>query len=507
MSDQENNPVEDDVAEEAAAEENTVDESTEEQPAEKVGESSKGMNLAVTIKDLAACRKHITVNVPRLDIDECYADAVKEYAEKADVPGFRKGRVPHKLIGRRFRKELSDEVKQKVLIESLEQLAEEYDLDPINEPDLDVENLDIPEDGDFEYTFEVEVRPDFEVPAYDTLTIKRPVHEISDEDVVRALESFLLQYAERNEREGAAEADDFVTADVSITHNGELINELTSLTFRVREILRFQDVELSGVDSLIAGASVGDTREATATVTQEAAAVPMRNEEVSLTFSIAEIEQVETPDPTSKTFLSRLGLESEVDLRQVVESALSRQLEFDQRQAAREQFLEVVTASANWELPDELVSKQVENALYREMLEMQQAGFTTDEIRAREAEIRQNALTTTRQAMKEHFILDKIATDEGIEVSHQELEIEIAHMAEQRGESPRRARARLVKSGVIENLEAQIRERKAVDLALSMANFEDVPQEPKEASSNVYTVNAAVCIAEVPTAPAPAAAE
>ncbi len=144
---------------------------------------------------------------------------------------------------------------------------------------------------------------------------------------------------------------------------------------------------------------------------------------------------------------------------------------YEQRQAVREQVLEKITESATWDLPEQLVRRQVENALRRTILEMQQAGFTTREIQARENKLRQNAVSSTRQALKEHFILDKIAEKESIEVVPADIETEIRLMAVQRGESPRRVRARLEKTGMIENLEAQIRERKAVDIILDRGNI------------------------------------
>ena len=151
-----------------------------------------------------------------------------------------------------------------------------------------------------------------------------------------------------------------------------------------------------------------------------------------------------------------------------------------------------VAASATWELPEDLVLKQVENAMYREVLEMQQAGYTEQQIRVRENELRQHQVSMTRQAMKEHFILDKIATQEGIEVSEYDVEAEMYHMAMSRGENIRRMRARMEKSGVIENLEAQIRERKAVDVILSKAVFEDIPMETPD-TLNVEAVELEVC--------------
>ena len=112
---------------------------------------------------------------------------VNDYTAKAQVPGFRVGRVPRELVVNRFRQQLADELKQRVLVQSLEQLTSEHNIDPINEPDMDVESIDIPESGNLSYAFEVEVRPDVTIPDYATLTIKRPGREVTDEDIDKYL--------------------------------------------------------------------------------------------------------------------------------------------------------------------------------------------------------------------------------------------------------------------------------------------------------------------------------
>ena len=142
--------------------------------------------------------------------------------------------------------------------------------------------------------------------------------------------------------------------------------------------------------------------------------------------------------------------------------------------------LDKITASADWDLPESLVRQQTENALRREILEMSQAGFTREQIMVRENQIRQDALVTTRQALKEHFVLDKIATKEGIECEQSDIDRELLMMSFQSGEPVRRIRARMAKSGMIDNLEAQLRERKAVDFILEKATFEEVPRKPVE---------------------------
>ena len=123
------------------------------------------MTLGVDVRDIGPCKKHVKVKVPQDDISHIRNFVLDEMKSKAAVPGFRPGKAPKDIIAKRFARELNDEIKQKVLIGSLEQLSQDTNIEPINEPDLDVENLTIPDAGDFEYEFQVEVRPSFDLPA------------------------------------------------------------------------------------------------------------------------------------------------------------------------------------------------------------------------------------------------------------------------------------------------------------------------------------------------------
>lgn len=475
----------DETATETVEAEKTVDSEKEG------GEPKFKMSLDVDITPVGPCRKHVRIKIPRTDIEHYQQEAVKEVSGSAAVPGFRVGHVPVQLIERRFKKELSDQVRQRILLDSLEQLSDDKSLDPINQPDFDVESLVIPDEGDFEYEFDVEVRPEFDLPNYSGLKVTRPVRTISEEDVRKYKERFLLQYGTSVPKDGPAEPGDTIVVDVVFSHPTQALRTLEDLVVKMTPTLRFPDAELAGFDKLMTGVKSGDTRTATISISQEAETVEMRSETVTAAFTVKEVNQIRLPE-LNREFLDRIGFEAEEDLETEIMSMLNRQTQYEQRQKTRQQVLEKITESATWELPEELVRKQVENALYREVLEMQQAGFTTADIRGRENELRQRSISTTRQALKEHFVLDKIANQEKIEVTPIDIDAEIHMMAIQRGENPRRVRARLTKSGVIENLEAQIRERKAVDFILKHAEFIDVPMESPTADQ-IESVALAIC--------------
>lgn len=454
-----------------AVEDEDVAEVTADDGAE---ETPERMDLTVVIDKSGPCKRHVRVTVPRAEIDKVTAKSVDGMMESVAVPGFRVGHVPEALVRKRFRKELADQVKQQVLVQSLEQISEDEDLQPINVPNLDPEAFEIPDEGDFDYEFDIEVRPEFDLPQYKGLKIDRPVREISDADVDAYIDLVRADYGHLEPVDEPVSPGDFVTVDLTFTHNGAELRKLEELSVRVRPVLRLQDGELAGFDKLMQGASAGDVREADLTISVEAENVEMRGETVHAVFSVLDVKRLRLPE-LSAEFFNRVNAADEAEFRTRVRDMLERQVTYQQRQATRRQVLDRITESADWDLPEDLVMKQVENALRSEVLEMRQAGFTPREIRARENELRQNAISMTRKNLKEHFVLDRIAETEKIEVSQSDIDDEIYLMALQSGENPRRVRARLQKSGVIENLEAQIRERKAVDVILEHAEFSDKP--------------------------------
>ena len=136
----------------------------------------------------------MTVTISRDDIDRYLSEAFDELAPKAEVPGFRPGRAPRKLVESRFKEQVTDQVKGSLLMDSLAQVSDEHDFSAISEPDFDFDAVSIPDDGPLTFEFDIEVRPDFDVPEWKGLKLKRPVREYTDEDVDTHLQRLLARY-------------------------------------------------------------------------------------------------------------------------------------------------------------------------------------------------------------------------------------------------------------------------------------------------------------------------
>jgi trigger factor len=454
--------------------------------------SAGRLEQTVAVQMVGPCRRHVTVTIPRSDIDSAFNRAVKELIDTVRIPGFRPGRVPRLLVEKKFKEDITGSVRQNLLMRSLEQVADENDLDAINEPDFDMESLSIPEEGDFTYEFDVEVRPEFTLPSYKGLAIERPTRELTEADFAAEEAKFLRQFARVVSVDGAVEPGHIIEAAVSATWNGQELLASTEQSLVVRPTLRFQDAEIAGFDKLMSGATIDDVRTTEVKISSEAARVETRGETVQVSFKVLNVQTFKLPELTAE-FAEANGFETVEKVKEYVRESQTRQLEYEQRQAARKQVLSKITESATWDLPESLVRRQVDNALRREVLEMQQAGFSDEQISARRNELLQQQITMTRQALKEHFVLDRISDEEKLEVTPQEIDMEVYLMALRRGESPRKMRARLEKQGLMENLAAQVLERKAIDFIVSNASFTDVPAPVDSGEETVEAVSLALC--------------
>lgn len=454
------------------------------------GESPEKMALEVKIDKQGACQRHITVTIPRQDIDRYFEVAFSDLVGKAAVPGFRPGRAPRKLVESRFRKDVADQVKGSLLMDSLAQVTEDEKLAAISEPDLDPSAITVPDEGPMTYEFDLEVRPEFDLPDWKGLTIERPVREFTEKDIDDRLQNVLAQHGNLAPHDGPAESGDYITANLKFKNGDAEVSSSTDEVIRIRPVLSFRDGRIEGFDKLMAGVQAGETRVGKAKLSQDAPNVELRGKEIDAVFEVLEVKKLELPELTP-AFLRELGdFESVDELRQAVRESLERRLDYQQQQRVRQQVTAALTEAANWELPPDLLRRQSARELDRSVLELRRSGFSDREIQAHANELRQNSAMSTARALKEHFILERIAEEEKIEDLSEDYDNEIRLIAAQSGESVRRVRAQMEKRGLMDTLRNQIIERKAIDLILQHATFKDVPFELEKAEAEAIDQSA-----------------
>jgi len=448
------------------------------------------LNLSIKVDKPSACQRHITVTIPREEIERYYDKGFTELMDTANVPGFRAGRAPRKLVEARFRKEVSDQVKGSLLMDSMTQITEDESFSAISEPDFDPLAVTLPDDGPMTFEFDLEVRPEFDLPEWKSLKIERPVREFNKKDVDKRVEQVLARHGRLIPFDGPAAAGDYITCNLTFKNGAVELSSSKEEVIRIRPVLSFRDGKIEAFDKLMKGVKAGQTREATAKLTADAPNESLRGQEITAVFEVLEVKKLETPELTSELLSELGGFETEGELRDAIQEDLKRQLEYTQQQEARRQITAALTESANWQLPPELLRRQSRRELERAVLELRRNGFTDAEIQAYENDLRQNSAASTAKALKEHFILERLAEDQNFEASPEDYQSEITLLAAQSGESVRRVRARLEKGGLMDSLRNQIIERKVIELVLSHAQFKDVPYKPEGADTEAIDQSA-----------------
>ena len=246
-----------------------------------------------------------------------------------------------------------------LLMDSMTQVSEGGELSPISEPDFDPVAVAIPDEGPMTFEFDIEVRPEFDLPQWKGLTVERPVHEFSDAEVDRQLNDVLARRGRLVPFDGAAQPGDYLTLNLTFQDaEGNEVSSAKEETIRIRPVLSFRDGKVERFDKLMKGVKAGETKEGEAKLTADAPNEALRGKTIRAIFEVLEVKKLEMPTLTP-ALLEELGnFKSEQELREAVKDTLTRRLQYEQQQRTRQQVLAALTVAADWDLPPEMLKRQ-----------------------------------------------------------------------------------------------------------------------------------------------------
>ncbi|XZE51993.1 trigger factor [Planctomycetaceae bacterium SH139] len=446
------------------------------------------LKMDVQVDSPQSCLRHVVVTIPKEEVDRYMRDAFNELAPDAQVPGFRAGRAPRKLVEKQFRERVGDRVKSSLLMDSLAQVTDEAEFSAISEPDFDYESIELPEDGDFKYEFKVEVRPEFETPNWKGLALTRPTEEISDEKVDKAIDGLLGRNAVAEAIDEPAAEGDILLLTARFMNDGRVLSQMDEERVRLTARVSFSDGICENFGEVMAGVKEGETRTAKIKVGSEVSDESFRDKEIDAEFTVVEVARKSLPELTPAYLLELGDFESVDEFRDFVRSSLDRQTVYRQQQSLRKQIVETLTGDADWELPPDLVKRQTRRELERKVLEMRRSGFDEETVRRLVNVLQQNAQAATVASLREHFVLEQIAEDEKVDAEPQDYDEEITLIAEQSDMTERRVRARLEKGGQMDALRNQIVERKVIEMVVEAAAVTDEPVAEESEGQDDYAL-------------------
>jgi len=458
--------------------------------------------IGVKVDDAGVLRRTVSITVPEESLSSELDKEYDELIEKAEVPGFRRGHAPRRLVEKRFGRDVDEQVQTRIVSNAYLAAIEKEDLKVLGDPlvwvrvkdkkspddegreqllsmDKALEHITLPEQGDFEFRCEVEVKPKFELPSLDGVPVERPDLKITDEDVqvqIDRLRAGRGSWVPVDEG-GKVQADDLMVCDVTIRVDGKEIKTIDNLPLAARA-QAIEGALIADLGERIKGAGLGDVRTAEGTLPDDHDVEAYRGKKAEFELRVNEIKRMQLP-PLDKGYLAAQGFDSEDEYRSWVREQMESQLEAEIRRGMRNQLCKWLLDNTKLDLPEGLSSRQTERAVARRTLELQRRGLPQAEIDKRADALRTSTREETVTELKLYFILEATAEKLDIEVSEEEINAQIAAMARAYNRRFDRVRDELFKNNGIESLYVQIRDEKCLELILETAKITEakVPEK------------------------------
>jgi trigger factor len=422
-----------------------------------------------TVEKLSPTRVRINVEVPFTELEPEFDRAFKQLASQVRLPGFRPGKAPRKLLEARFGREaMLDQVVNEALPGRYSEAVTSSDLRPIGQPDIEVTKKEYGED--LEFTAEVDVRPEIDLPDLDSLELTVDAIEISDEEVDAELQNLRARFGTLTGVDRAAEDGDFVSIDLSATVDGEDLPEAKTEGLS-HEIGSGQLIE--GLDEAIIGLTEGETR----VFTTKLAAGEHAGEDAQVTVTVKSVKERELPEPDDEF----AQLASEFDTIDELKNSLTEQLRtrkrVQQAELIRDKVLEALLDQVEVPLPENVVQAQVDEALHNAI-----HGLDHDEARFAEAleaqggsreKFDEENRTNAEKAVSTQLLVDAIADKLDIQVGQDDITQRLMLMSQQYGMEPQQLLAALQENNQLAALFADVRRGLAVAQVVEGATITD----------------------------------
>ena len=437
----------------------------------------------VKISESGPCKKKINIEIPEESIKAALDEQYDELRRDTVVPGFRKGRAPVRLIEKRFGSDVSKQVKLKLLADATDAAIKDNEIDSLGEPDFDHEAIELPEKGSMSFEFEVEVRPNFDLPELKGIKVEKTTTEVTDAEVDEEIESFRKRGGIWTPKEkGSAAIEDQIVADAVIKVEGvEESERHDNVEIPIREYGFVDWVPVEKLDKVLVGAKSGDVKKVSVEIPKTFYKEEYRDKKVEVEVTVKEIKQLE-PAELDETFFKKCGVGSLEELKDVINDARNQQAEQTARQSMASQVHKYLLENTKFDLPSNIVADQSKSIFQRQYTNMLMQGLPKEQIDEHMEQLRASSEQQAAEQLRIFFIMDMIAEKLKVEVNDEEINGHIAQIAAQRGRRPEKMREELARDGSLVQFSLQVREQKCVEKLLEDAKITEVKGAAKKTS-------------------------
>src|SRR5919198_2396765 len=420
-----------------------------------------------TVEETGRHSVKLTVEVPPEQFAKDLDRAYRRIAQQIRVPGFRKGKVPRRIIDAQLgRDAVLDEFVHDTVPSYYAQAVRENELAPISEPDVSVEQAE--EGKPLIFTATMEIRPRLTLDDYKGIVVPAPSTEVTDRDVDEFVERMRERFAELESVSHPARRGDYVVADIRAYVHDQEVEGLT-LTDHLYEL--GSEKIVPELDKELEGKRKGEIIKFNATLPERFG--ERAGQEVSFQVLVKEIKAKRLPAVDDEFARSASEFDTLEELRADLRVKLKEAKEQEAMAELRDLVLQELVSRVDVDLPDRLVDEETERRVEQATERAQRAGMRLDQVLEAqgwdELRLRSDARTHAIRAIKADLVLEAVARQEGMTVTAGEVKSAIADLARGLGRDPKEIAKALERSGQVTALAGDIIRSKALDLLVEQA--------------------------------------
>ena len=417
----------------------------------------------------ASCRRELELEIPAEEVSKASEKVAKEFAKMARVPGFRPGKAPLSLIKRRFAEDIKSEVLQNLVPETVEKAVAEQKLSPVSQPQVD--KLEFKDGEPVKFRASFDVLPEFALANYKSLEIEMPEMNLTDEDMNKALAEMQQRVAAFTPVEGrAVQNDDFVQVKLNGTPEGG------GEPLQAESVLCHVGAEetMEPFNENLRGANVGDHKDFDVNYPADYPDAKLAGKLFHYSVDVLGIKTKKLPELNDEFAKDVSDATSLDELKTKIKESLEHERDHRQKDLQREKVIGELVKLHDFPVPESLVEHQMDVRLERVVRSLAQQGVDPRAVNVDWVTLRRRQEDRAKDDVKAELVIDRIASEEKIEVTDEELDHEIEHMAGHAGESAEAFRARLTKQGALDRMKAKLRSDKTIDWLAENASVKTV---------------------------------
>jgi trigger factor len=437
----------------------------------------------VTVENLAPCKKLLRVEVDVKTVDAAFDATTKEFQKQAALPGFRPGKAPRAMVLKKYEADIKDEVKRKLIGDAYRQAVDEKKISVVGYPDI--EEIQFGPGQALQFAATIETAPDFQLPDYKGLPARREVKSVTDADVERALNLLAQQHVKFETVARELRPGDIAVVNYNGTCEGKPIAEVAPTAKGLAEQKNFwveagAETFLPGFAGQLIGAKAGERRTVNTDFPADFATKELAGRKGVFDVELVEVKEKALP-PVDDAFAKKYGAENLEKLRAGVRQDLENELKYSQTKAIRGQVVRGLLDRVNFELPETAVAHETRNVVYDIVRENSQRGVARDLIEKQKDEIYSAATRSAKERVKLSFLVQRIAEQENIKVSQEDVLRRAQALAAMYQIPPEKFLKDLQKRNGVMELYDQVAHEKVLAFLEQNARIEDV--SPGEAGA------------------------